>query len=76
MGGAEGVWGATTVFAGDWFNGTRKQLLGEVLSRKRGQQQALPEYKRRDMHKCTTICLLNSSCLYANHARKIARHVA
>ena len=41
MGGAEGVWGATTVFAGDWFNGTRKQLPGEVLSRKRGQQQAL-----------------------------------
>lgn len=35
MGGAEGVWGATTVFAGDWFNGTRKQLPGEVLSRKR-----------------------------------------
>ena len=34
MGGAEGVWGATTVFAGDWFNGTRKQLPGEVLSRR------------------------------------------
>ena len=35
MGGGEGVWEATPVFAGDWCNGTRRQIPGEVLSRKR-----------------------------------------